>query len=92
MYTCVDYNSLLHHTVAYKSMDHDTWYTKFEAKKINSIAQMDAYPLSHIDELLDQLWKAKCSSKLDLAKHYWQVPVDLKAQELTAFTTPIGMY
>ena len=42
-------------------------------RKLNAVAQMDAYPIPRIDELIDRLGKAKYVSTLDLARGYWQV-------------------
>jgi len=51
---------------------------------------MDAYPIPHMDEVIDQLGKAKYSSTLNL----WQVPVDLNAQHILhhlVYTMPFGL-
>ena len=61
-------------------------------RKLNSVAQMDAYPMPCIDKLIDQLGKARYLSTLDLARGYWQVPVASESQPLTAFITPFGLY
>ncbi|CAM4702666.1 unnamed protein product [Lepidochelys kempii] len=51
--------------------------------KLNEVSQFDAYPISCIDELVDQLGK-------DLTKGYWQIPLAKDAKEKTAFSTPDG--
>ena len=61
-------------------------------RKLNSVAQMDAYPMPCIDELIDRLGKATYLSMLDLARGYWQVPVASESQPLTAFITPFELY
>ena len=61
-------------------------------RKLNSVAQMDAYPMPRIDELIDQLGEARYLSTLDLARGYWHVPVASESQPLTAFITPFGLY
>ena len=60
--------------------------------KLNSISKTDPYPLPHIDDLIDNLGKAKFISALDLTKGYWQVPIEGKSREKTAFITPQGKY
>ena len=60
--------------------------------RLNSMSKTDAYPMPRVDELLDQLGKAKYISTLDLTKGYWQVPVAKEAQPKTAFKTPFGLY
>ena len=58
-------------------------------RKLNSVSNMDAYPMPRIEELLDNLGEAKFISTLDLSRGYWQVPVEPEAQAKTAFTTPL---
>ena len=41
---------------------------------LNSVAQYDAYPMPHVDELIDRLGNAQYISTLDLARGYWQAP------------------
>ena len=61
-------------------------------RKLNSISKTDPYPLPRIDDLIDNLGKAKLISALDLTKGYWQVPIEEKSREKTAFITPQGKY
>ena len=55
-------------------------------REANKRARKDAYPLPLIDEVQDRLSGATVFSKLDLQCGYWQVPVDPKDQEKTAFS------
>lgn len=48
----------------------------------------DAYPLPRIEESLTSLKQAPWYSTLDLASGIWQVEIDPKDREKTAFTTP----
>ena len=61
-------------------------------RKLNSVSQVDAYPMPRIDEILDQLGKPQFISTMDLTRGYWQVPVEQKARHKTAFSTPFGLY
>jgi hypothetical protein len=61
-------------------------------RRFNSVSQVDAYPMPRIDELIDRLGKAKYISTLDLARGYWQVPMEEESRHKTAFTTPYGLY
>ncbi|XP_073727643.1 uncharacterized protein [Misgurnus anguillicaudatus] len=61
-------------------------------RKLNEISKFDAYPMPHIDELIDRLGKARFISTLDLTKGYWQVPLSSDSKEKTAFATPDGLY
>ena len=59
-----------------------------DARKINSVTTKDAYPLPLIDGILSRLPKAKYITSLDLKDAFWQVPLNEKSKEVTAFTVP----
>ena len=61
-------------------------------RKVNKVTRKDAYPLPRIDDTLDTLSGAKWFSTLDLISGYWQVVVDPKDREKTAFCTPEGLF
>ena len=61
-------------------------------RRLNSVSQVDAYPMPRIDDTLDQLGNAKFISTMDLTRGYWQVPVEQKAHHKMAFSTPFGLY
>uniref|UniRef100_A0A1X7T9K4 Reverse transcriptase domain-containing protein n=1 Tax=Amphimedon queenslandica TaxID=400682 RepID=A0A1X7T9K4_AMPQE len=48
--------------------------------------------MPRVEELLDTIGDAELITTLDLAKGYWQVPVNEKDREKTAFTSPRGLY
>jgi hypothetical protein len=54
-------------------------------RHLNSVTRTNSHPSPRIDDLLDQLGKARYFSTLDLASVYWQVKVDTDSQEKTAF-------
>ena len=58
-------------------------------QKLNTITKFDAYPMPQIDEMLDAVGEAQYINTLDLAKGYWQVPLEDTDREKTAFTSPI---
>ena len=60
-------------------------------REANKRTRKDTYPLPLIDEVQDRLSGATVFSKLDLQCGYWQVPVDPKNQEKTAFSPGPGM-
>ena len=60
--------------------------------QLNSVIKKVTYPLPHIDDLLDQLGKARFFSTLDLATGYWQIQMAPEAQEKMAFVTRRGLY
>lgn len=61
-------------------------------RKVNSVTVPDSYPLPHIDDLIDNIGKSSYITTLDLMKGYWQVGLTDRAQEISAFVTPFGLY
>ena len=61
-------------------------------RRLNAVAQADAYPMPRVDDLIDSLGKARYITTLDLARGYWQVPVEKESRSRTAFTTPFGLF
>lgn len=59
---------------------------------LNNRTLKDSYPLPRRDESLDTLRGAKWFSTLDLQSGYFQVEMDPKDAEKTAFTTICGLY
>ena len=56
------------------------------------MVKFDAHPMPRIEELTDTVGPAKIISTLDLAKGYWQIPMDEGSRDKTAFTTSFGLY
>ena len=61
-------------------------------RRLNDVTIKDAYPLPRVDDNLDALAGARYFSTLDLASGYWQVEMDPKDAEKTAFCTRYGLY
>jgi hypothetical protein len=61
-------------------------------RKVNAATKKDFYPLPRIDDLMDEIGKAKWFSLLDLKWGYWQIALVSEAKVKTAFTTPMGLY
>jgi hypothetical protein len=61
-------------------------------RKLNKITKPDMYPLPRIDDMLERFGQAQWFTTLDLASGYWQVGMDPKDVEKTAFITPFGLY
>ncbi|KAL5505465.1 hypothetical protein EMCRGX_G006900 [Ephydatia muelleri] len=61
-------------------------------RKVNAVTRKDAYPMPRVDDTLDTHGGSKFFSTLDLANGYWQVDVEEKDTQKTAFNTPEGLY
>ena len=59
---------------------------------LNKVSKTDAYPLPRIDDTLESLGKAKWYCTADLASGYWQIKMEEKSIEKTAFCTRQGLY
>lgn len=46
-------------------------------RKFSSVLQFNAYPMPHVDHLLNELDQAAYLASLDLMKGYWQIPIAL---------------
>ena len=61
-------------------------------RKVNEVTRKDAYPLPRIDDTLNVLRGSQYFSTLDLYSGYWQVKMDSKDIDKTAFVTRQGLF
>lgn len=68
------------------------WRIVIDYRKLNAITEDDRYPIPVIDDILDKLGRANYFTTLDLTKGFYQIEVDPKDREKTAFSTTNGHY
>ncbi|XP_014677900.1 PREDICTED: RNA-directed DNA polymerase homolog [Priapulus caudatus] len=61
-------------------------------RQLNAATVKDAYSLPRIDDTLDSLAGAQWFSTLDLTSGYWQVDMDPRDAQKTAFSTSEGLF
>ncbi len=62
-------------------------------RKVNALTVPDHYSLPVLSELLQSIGKhITVFTSLDLLSGFWQIPMNDKSQEITAFSTPNGHY
>lgn len=61
-------------------------------RKLNTVSKKDSYPLSRIDDILDQLSGNSWFSTLDLKSGYWQIKIRSEDREKTAFSIGNGLW
>lgn len=72
-----------------KSKDNEIKYRfLYDGRNLNKITKKDNYSLPNVDSILMSLKEAKYLSWLDLRSAFWQIPLDVKSQEYTAFSIP----
>ena len=61
-------------------------------RQLNKVTTPEPYSMPLIDELLHRVGEATYFSKLDLLKGFYQVPLEAKDMEKTAFISPAGKF
>jgi hypothetical protein len=61
-------------------------------RKLNAVSIPDRFPLPRIDDILSSLQGNSVFSTLDLSSGYWQIPVEEKDREKTAFICSEGLF
>ncbi|UYV71003.1 hypothetical protein LAZ67_8001384 [Cordylochernes scorpioides] len=61
-------------------------------RKLNEVTVNEVYPIPRIDDVMDTLQGSKYFSAIDLKSGYWQVEIEERDKEKTAFTTAHGLY
>lgn len=68
------------------------WRLCIDYRRLNKKLITDKFPLPRIDEILENLGKAKYFSVLDLYSGFHQIPLSENSRDLTTFSTENGMF
>lgn len=61
-------------------------------RPLNAVTKKWVHPLPNIEDCLDTLSGKKFFSQIDFSSGFWQIPMDDKSKELTAFRTEDGQF
>jgi len=61
-------------------------------RRLNDLTYKDSFPLPRIDTCLDALGGSMCFSTMDLKSGFWQVAIDPRDADETAFVTRKGQF
>lgn len=68
------------------------WRLVIDYRQVNKKLVGDNFPLTRIDEILDQLGRAKYFSCLDLISGFHQIELNESSRDITSFTTDKGTF
>lgn len=68
------------------------WRLVVDYRQLNKKIIADKFPLPRVDEILDQLGRAKYFSTLDLASGFHQIELEEDSKKFTAFSTSSGHF
>lgn len=60
--------------------------------KLNAVTKFSAFPIPHIEEILEKGGQEHFISTLDMSKVYWQIPMAAEDQEKMVFGTPWSLF
>ncbi|XP_068213156.1 uncharacterized protein [Palaemon carinicauda] len=61
-------------------------------RRLNKVTIKNSFPLPRINDILDNISNSKILTQIDLLKGYYQVKLTPKAQSISAFVTPFGLF
>lgn len=90
--TCSPYNSPLLLVPKASNTTDQKWRLVVDFRRLNQKLVPDRHPLQRIDEVLDQLGRAKFFSVADLKTSFHQIELHPKSRDATAFSTQKGQW
>ena len=86
--SCSSYNSPI--VLVKKKDDANRFCIDF--RRLNSITKFDTEPMGNTEDIMTTLCDDRYFTKIDLAKGYWQIPVEEKFKSMKTFSTHNGSY
>lgn len=68
------------------------WRVVIDYRKLNEVTIQDKFPIPNMESLFDKLGRSQYYTTLDLAKGFYQILMDERDIEKTAFSTPMGHF
>lgn len=90
--SCSDFNSPLLLVPKPELNGKKRWRMCVDYRLVNKKLVADKYPLPRIDEILDNLGRAKYFSIIDLFNGFHQIPLDESSRDITSFSTSDGCF
>ena len=60
--------------------------------ELNAVTARDVYPIRRVDDTVDQLHFSKYSTSPDLKSGFWQIALDPRTRQKTAFISHEGLF
>lgn len=86
------YNSPILLVLKKSSTDEKKWRLVVDFRQLNKKIIADKFPLPRIDDILDQLGRARYFSTLDLMSGFHQIELNDESKQFTAFSTDSGHF
>ena len=81
--SCSSYNSPI--VLVKKKDGTNRFYIDF--RRLNAITKFDTEPMGNTEDIVTTLCDDQYFTKIDLAKGYWQIPVEEESKPMTSFST-----